>query len=86
MKKITEQNIINLYLKRFSETDVTIEALPPSGSYREYIRLASPHFSAIGTWNDDVKENNAFIEFSTHFRKMGIKVPEIYTYNPTECI
>jgi len=86
LKKKTQQDLIDFYSKRFKEDSVTIEALPPSGSYREYIRLSGSHFSAIGTWNDDVKENNAFVEFSHHFRKMGIKVPEIYEYNPAECI
>lgn len=86
MKKKIQQQIIELYKKRFMEESVTIENLPPSGSYREYIRLTSPHFKAIGTWNEDEKENNAFIEFSKHFRKNGIKVPEIYEYNQSECI
>ncbi len=86
MKKKTEQDIIDLYRKRFQEVNVKVEVLPPSGSYREYIRLISPHFKAIGTWNEDVKENNAFIEFSKHFRMKGIKVPEIYEYKPLECI
>ncbi len=86
MKKQTQQDIIDLYKKRFQEESVTLEILPPSGSYREYIRLTSPHFKAIGTWNEDVKENNAFIEFSKHFRDKGIKVPEIYEYKQTECI
>jgi aminoglycoside/choline kinase family phosphotransferase len=86
LKNKTQQNIIDLYRKRFQEVSVTVEALPPSGSYREYIRLISPHFKAIGTWNEDVKENNAFIEFSKHFRMKGIKVPEIYDYRPAECI
>ncbi|MCX6237328.1 MAG: phosphotransferase [Bacteroidia bacterium] len=86
MKKKTQQDIIDLYKKRFMEEGVTVEVLPPSGSYREYIRLISPHFKAIGTWNEDEKENNAFIEFSKHFRSKGIKVPEIYDYKPSECI
>jgi aminoglycoside/choline kinase family phosphotransferase len=51
-----------------------------------YIRLTSPHFKAIGAWNDDVKENNAFIEFSKHFRSKGINVPEIFDYKPSEGI
>jgi len=85
LKKQIQQELIDFYRKRFKDDGVTLEVLPPSGSYREYIRLTSAHFSAIGTWNEDVKENNAFIEFSTHFRKMGIKVPEIYDYNPREC-
>ena len=86
MKKKTHQQIIELYKQRFMEETVSVENLPPSGSYREYIRLTSPHFKAIGTWNEDEKENNAFVEFSKHFRKNGINVPEIYEYNQSECI
>ena len=86
MKNKSQQDIIELYKKRFQELDVAVEILPPSGSYREYIRLISPHFKAIGTWNEDLKENNAFIEFSRHFRNKGIRVPEIYEYKPSECI
>ncbi len=86
MKKKIQQDIADLYKQRFMDESVIIENLPPSGSYREYIRLTSPHFKAIGTWNDDEKENNAFIEFSKHFRSKGIKVPEIYSYNQSERI
>jgi len=86
LKKKTLQDIADLYKKRFMDEGVTIEALPPSGSYREYVRLTSPHFNAIGTWNEDEKENTAFIEFSNHFRSKGINVPEIYDYKPSECI
>jgi aminoglycoside/choline kinase family phosphotransferase len=86
LKKKTQQNIIDLFKKRFMEENITVEALPPSGSYREYIRLISPHFKAIGTWNEDEKENNAFVEFSKHFKSKGIKVPEIYDYIPSQCI
>jgi len=84
LEKKTRQFIINLYRERFQEENVTVKILPPSGSYREYIRLTSPHFKAIGTWNEDVKENNAFVEFSRHFRKKGINVPEIYEYISSE--
>jgi len=86
LKKQTQQQIVDLYKNRFQEVNVNVDILPPSGSYREYIRLTSPHFKAIGTWNEDEKENIAFIEFSRHFRKMGINVPEIYDYKPAEFI
>ncbi len=86
MKKKIESALVDLYRTRFMEEDITIETLPPSGSYREYIRLTSPHFKAIGTWNDDEKENNAFVEFSRHFKAKGINVPEIYEYIPADCI
>lgn len=81
MKKKTRQDIIDLYKKRFCEEVVSEEMLPPSGSYREYIRLKSNHFKAIGTWNEDQKENSAFIEFSKHFKAKGISVPEIYDHD-----
>ena len=86
MKKKSQQDLIDLFKKRFQEESVSVEILPPSGSYREYIRLSGPHFKAIGTWNEDVKENNAFIEFSKHFRSKGINVPEIFEYNSSSCI
>jgi len=56
--------------------------LPASGSYREYIRLKSSNFQAIGTWNEDEKENNAFVSFSSHLKANGVHVPEIYEYDP----
>ena len=86
MKKKSQQDLVDLFKKRFQEESVSVEILPPSGSYREYIRLSGPHFKAIGTWNEDVKENNAFIEFSKHFRSKGINVPEIFEYNSSSCI
>ena len=86
MKKKTQQDLIDLYRKRFQEESVKVEILPPSGSYREYIRLTGPHFKAIGTWNEDVKENTAFVEFSKHFRSKGINVPEIFDYNSALCV
>lgn len=57
---------------------ITAEMLPHSGSYREYVRLGNGDFTAIGTWNSDVKENNAFLSFSRHFHQQGIPVPEIF--------
>ena len=56
--------------------------LPASGSYREYIRLKSSNYQAIGTWNEDEKENNAFVSFSSHLKANGVNVPEIYEYDP----
>ena len=81
MEKLTEQKLIHLFQERFSEEVTFKEVLPPSGSYREYLRLKSMHFGAIGTWNQDEKENNAFVSFSCHLRANGVNVPEIYEYD-----
>jgi aminoglycoside/choline kinase family phosphotransferase len=48
------------------------------GSGRKIIRLASEQFSAIGILYDVREENVAFLEFSRHFRRHGLPVPEIY--------
>src|ERR1035441_7112663 len=48
------------------------------GSGRKIIRLASEKCSAIGILYDVRQENVAFLEFSSHFRRHGLPVPEIY--------
>ncbi|WP_235934094.1 RapZ C-terminal domain-containing protein [Sunxiuqinia indica] len=76
-----KEEIIRLYEGYFHEEMTAFEVLPQSGSYREYCRIKSANHQAIGSWNQDVKENTAFLEFSDHFFKQGISVPEIYTVN-----
>src|SRR5256714_6663021 len=48
------------------------------GSGRKIIRLASQKISAIGILYGVREENIAFLEFSKHFRRHGLPVPEIY--------
>ena len=48
------------------------------GSGRVIVRLGSGHFSAIGILYSVREENVAFLEFSRHFRRHGLPVPEIY--------
>src|SRR5271154_1059564 len=48
------------------------------GSGRKIIRLSGGKFGAIGIQYDVREENVAFLEFSRHFRKHGLPVPEIY--------
>jgi len=48
------------------------------GSGRKIIRLSGGGFSAIGILYDVREENVAFLEFSRHFRRHGLPVPEIY--------
>ena len=40
--------------------------------------MLSKNRSVIGVANADLAENVAFLEFSRHFRKEGLPVPEIY--------
>lgn len=48
------------------------------GSGRKIIRLSGDGKSAIGILYGIREENVAFLEFSRHFRKHGLPVPEIY--------
>ena len=76
-QKIKDQ-LIGLFEEHFKEEVSTFEPLPASGSYREYARIKSIHHQVIGAYNQDIKENNAFFEFSAHFLKRDIPVPRIY--------
>ena len=48
------------------------------GSGRNIVRLANDKHSAIGVVYDVREENVAFLEFSKHFYRHGLPVPEIY--------
>src|SRR5258708_16329672 len=49
-----------------------------SGGEQDKARLTSNGHSAIGILHDVREENVAFIEFSRHFRRHSLPVPEIY--------
>ena len=48
------------------------------GSGRRIVRLTGGAISAIGILYGVREENEAFLEFSRHFRRHGLPVPEIY--------
>ena len=52
--------------------------LPQSGSYRSYCRMQAGTSVALGAWNSDKKENDAFLSFTESFDNQGIPVPAIY--------
>lgn len=78
--KIKDQ-LISLFESHFKEEVTFFEQLPASGSYREYARMKSANHQVIGAHNQDIKENQAFLEFSAHFRNKNIPVPHIYAVN-----
>ena len=70
----------NLFTQRF---DLPVEQVQPlqgqlGGSGRKIVRLSAGKISAIGIVYDVREENVAFLEFSHHFRRHGLPVPEIY--------
>src|ERR1700704_1308251 len=74
-------NILNrLFEERFHSA---VESVVPlqghlGGSGRQIFRLSNETNTAIGIVYGVREENVAFLEFSKHFRKHGLPVPEIY--------
>ena len=69
-----------LFEQQFHTQPARIEPLQGElgGSGRKIVRLASGGMSAIGILYGVPEENIAFLEFSRHFRRHGLPVPEIY--------
>jgi aminoglycoside/choline kinase family phosphotransferase len=69
-----------LFEQHFQVQPARIQALQGDlgGSGRKIIRLSSDKGSAIGILYNVREENAAFLEFSRHFRRHGLPVPEIY--------
>jgi len=73
-----EKKLIELFEWHFKEVVNLWVPVKVHASYRKLYRLASANRSVIGVANSDRAENIAFLEFSRHFRKIGLPVPEIY--------
>ena len=74
-------NILNrLFEERFRSPVTHVHPLQGQlgGSGRQIIRLSNETNTAIGIVYGVREENVAFLEFSKHFRKHGLPVPEIY--------
>lgn len=70
----------NLFEQHFHAAVQRVQPLQGQlgGSGRKIIRLASEEHSAIGILYEVREENVCFLEFSKHFRRHGLPVPEIY--------
>jgi aminoglycoside/choline kinase family phosphotransferase len=79
--EIAITNILNaLFEQHFGSPVTRVQPLQGElgGSGRQIIRLSGATHGAIGIVYGVREENVAFLEFSRHFRKHGLPVPEIY--------
>ncbi len=81
-----EDNLSRLFKSWAGEKADKITPLALSGSNRKYYRLQSANKTALGVYNNDTKENLAFVEFSKHFLARGLHVPKIYAEEVTQDI
>lgn len=72
--------LYRLFEQHFGSAAERAEPLPGKlgASGRRIIRLSNPQHSAIGILYKVREENVAFVQFSRHFRRRGLPVPEIY--------
>ncbi len=72
-----------LFEKHFGAAPETVAPLGGAlgASERKLFRLRRGEQSAIGVSYNSREENRAFMEFSRHFRRHGLPVPEIYAEN-----
>ena len=73
-----QAKLTNLFQTWSNESVENIKALPASGSDRKYYRITGKTKIAIAAFNPNKAENQAFINFTNHFKSKGINVPEIY--------
>ena len=62
-----------------------ILSLGANGSNRRYWRMIGEGCSCIAAENNDVRENEAFIYYSSALLEQGIRVPEVYAVSEDRC-
>ena len=77
MKTDKKELLIAVFEEWAGENAIRFQALPPSGSNREYYRIEGDQKGAIGVFNPDLKENKAFLEFSKAFLNSELPVPNL---------
>ncbi len=75
------QNILAELTRSIGETPKDILPIAESGSARKYFRIITDDKSLIGTFSNNVEENEAFLTFSKHFHDLGLNVPEVFAVN-----
>lgn len=75
------ERLKKLYEETFGASVSTIESMKGDGSDRKIYRIRSQNHSVVGIVHENRAENRAFLEFTRHFFRMGLKVPEIYAIN-----
>jgi aminoglycoside/choline kinase family phosphotransferase len=88
--ELADANLMDVLKKLFEQHfHQPVERTQPlqgdlGGSGRKIIRLGAGNSTAVGILYGVREENIAFLEFSRHFRRHGLPVPEIYAQDLNE--
>ncbi|MBW7839394.1 MAG: phosphotransferase [Chitinophagaceae bacterium] len=74
-----EDSVRAYFNKVIKEEVLQFEKLPRSGGDRIYFRIVTPSKSYIATYNDNIRENETFLYFTSHFSGIQAPVPKIYS-------
>lgn len=75
--QVAPEVLNQLFTNVFGTFPEKVVQLPASGSDRVYFRLSSAENTAIGAFNTDIKENEAFFSFTQTFTELEIRVPKL---------
>ncbi len=79
---LAADNIQDFFLSLNKGAIKDFEKLPRSGGDRIYFRIVTDKATFIATYNENIKENTAFLHFTDHLKKAGAPLPEIYAIHP----
>ena len=77
----TIESIRELFSSYSQSEIISIDKLPQAGSERHYFRIHTTDKTFIATYGANLKENESFIYFSSHFKKKQLATPEIFSIN-----
>jgi aminoglycoside/choline kinase family phosphotransferase len=73
--------VLDFFKTIISDVITKIDAIPLSGGDRRYFRFHTPANSFIGCYNENIKENETFFYFTTHFRRYQAPLPKVIAIN-----
>ena len=77
-ERAIQNSITELFEQWANEPCTEVLAIGAHGSKRRYFRLKGLKHNCIAAFNDDRRENDAFLYYSAFFKQKNLPVPEIY--------
>ncbi len=83
MKEITDK-IKSFFEVHHPDPILSFEKIPKSGGDRIYFRIQTSSGSYIATYNENIRENEAFLHFSSALKEAQAPVPQIYEIDDSQ--